>query len=924
MVQRFLYDYDCAGNILFEKRVHDGKGDSYYYDSMYRLDTWNKNRTLNGSNDFSDNGSSRFFYNIDGLANRKSIVIRGDESDTIPYSFDNMNHYTAVDGVSRTKDNNGNLISYGTNQYWYDYNNQMVRSKTSNGTYEYKYDALGRRIEKKKIETAYITLPPGVLYEVGQGKTYSTITSAISAIPFNLTNNAIIKVYNGVYSGVDINKNTGNYRIYLVAAENNQPAITTAGIPAFAICVSNTSKVTIYSFEIYLDQAYADAIRVINGNYVEIFSCNIHDLSDSDMPDDMFRAIYASNADNLKIERCVSFNCHGFVYAYSCDNLSVTNNMSYNQREYHIWMESCAGSSIYYNTLALAANNGIIALGTTSGKVKNNIIANDWACVNTLGICLSSSANSSMEMNYNDIFNWSYTGAIDCGAWQRTLSDWRTYSKKEANSIASEPVFISTEYPLDLHICHDSPCVNTGVSGTGITRDFDNQVRGLYPDIGADEFSSDNWTKYFYEGPHCIEQTDLDGEPVRTYVFGAGIDSILSMHDEEDGADYFYLTNRIGSVTGLCNSSGAIIEKYYYTAFGEVTIFDEDNNLLTESAVGNTIMFQVRELDVETGLYYFRARMYDPATGRFLSYDPLGYKDSMSMYQAFGGNPINRRDPFGKGGMPLDMVPGGDPNTVVSDEYMLNIPQILYRFKSTYFHREYNRMLAGSQGRSEEEKEMILDICRDREKTHENVPPDNIYSYLYPPPNADMPEEILDAIQYFLDFVGLVFDPADIANGYISLSRGNNTDAALCFSSSAPFIGIGATVGKWGKKLVNAAEASEDIAKGVAKSTSKTESRIVRGESAATIEGREVHKKFANKIKEKAQNKPGWESEPQDLVDPLTGRKVVPDAVTPSGRPLELKPDTLSGHKSGAQQLKKYERTLEKKGRVIYYGPEGP
>ena len=47
-------------------------------------------------------------------------------------------------------------------------------------------------------------------------------------------------------------------------------------------------------------------------------------------------------------------------------------------------------------------------------------------------------------------------------------------------------------------------------------------------------------------------------------------------------------------------------------------------------------------------LYYFRARYYDPIMGRFLSVDPMGYQDSMNLYQAFNMNPVNFVDPFGE------------------------------------------------------------------------------------------------------------------------------------------------------------------------------------------------------------------------------------------------------------------------------------
>ena len=86
------------------------------------------------------------------------------------------------------------------------------------------------------------------------------------------------------------------------------------------------------------------------------------------------------------------------------------------------------------------------------------------------------------------------------------------------------------------------------------------------------------------------------------------------------------------------------------------------------------------------------------------------------------------------------------------------------------------------------------------------------------------------------------------------------------------------------------------------------------GETAAAALGREKHEEFAAKVKEKA----GWKSQPS-LTDPKTGKTVKPDAVTKSGKPLELKPNTKTGNAAGKQQLKKYERATGKKGRIIHW-----
>jgi RHS repeat-associated protein len=131
---------------------------------------------------------------------------------------------------------------------------------------------------------------------------------------------------------------------------------------------------------------------------------------------------------------------------------------------------------------------------------------------------------------------------------------------------------------------------------------------------------------------------------VAEYVNGASIDEPIVM--TRDSTDYWYMQTALnGSVAALVDSSGAIQEGYKYTAYGEATIltgagndgnwFTSDDVAASTSAVGNPYLYTARRLDDETGLMYFRFRMYDVSTGRFISRDPLGYVDGMSMYVAY-------------------------------------------------------------------------------------------------------------------------------------------------------------------------------------------------------------------------------------------------------------------------------------------------
>ncbi|MGE4287010.1 MAG: RHS repeat-associated core domain-containing protein, partial [Phycisphaerae bacterium] len=81
----------------------------------------------------------------------------------------------------------------------------------------------------------------------------------------------------------------------------------------------------------------------------------------------------------------------------------------------------------------------------------------------------------------------------------------------------------------------------------------------------------------------------------------------------------------------------------FYDAYGNVSIDDTDNRYN-----GNRYMFTGRRYDEESGLYYYRARMYNPGLGRFLQSDPMGYIDTVNPYAYCANNLVNFVDPGGK------------------------------------------------------------------------------------------------------------------------------------------------------------------------------------------------------------------------------------------------------------------------------------
>jgi RHS repeat-associated protein len=77
----------------------------------------------------------------------------------------------------------------------------------------------------------------------------------------------------------------------------------------------------------------------------------------------------------------------------------------------------------------------------------------------------------------------------------------------------------------------------------------------------------------------------------------------------------------------------------------------------TNAAAGDRFLFQGREFDAEIALYYYRARYYDPALGRFISQDPMGFAaGDANLYRFVKNSPLNGTDPSGQ----AEMVEGAN------------------------------------------------------------------------------------------------------------------------------------------------------------------------------------------------------------------------------------------------------------------------
>jgi len=146
--------------------------------------------------------------------------------------------------------------------------------------------------------------------------------------------------------------------------------------------------------------------------------------------------------------------------------------------------------------------------------------------------------------------------------------------------------------------------------------------------------------------------------------------------DGSAGIDpYYYLKDALGSVGALTNASGAVVERYVYTPYGDPMLTSAGGSVRTESLYGNPFLWTGQRYEASTMLYHFWARTYSPELGRFLQEDEQGplspvdvslfgggssptvsppstnaggeYIDGLMLYLYAGANPTNLRDPFG-------------------------------------------------------------------------------------------------------------------------------------------------------------------------------------------------------------------------------------------------------------------------------------
>jgi RHS repeat-associated protein len=284
--------------------------------------------------------------------------------------------------------------------------------------------------------------------------------------------------------------------------------------------------------------------------------------------------------------------------------------------------------------------------GTTGARMLTS-----WSAENDLLTLSNDLAGTANDAGYTHTFTpahqWA-TSSISNAAFKYTPPTGTATAYGGANAVNQVPIIGGTAMAYDTR----GNLTTDGTTGTTYLYDAENRMMSAtrsgatstyaYDPLGrrTSKTVSASTTNFVYDGDNGIADYG-GGTLARRFVPGPDIDNYIATVSSS-GAIKFYHTDKMGSIVAMSDVNGNLAEgPYVYDAYGNCF----SSGAACSAGVG--FRYTGQRLDPETGLYYYRARYYQPGIGQFLQTDPVGYKDNLDLYGYVGDDPTDRTDPTG-------------------------------------------------------------------------------------------------------------------------------------------------------------------------------------------------------------------------------------------------------------------------------------
>tara|TARA_B110001454_G_scaffold28073_1_gene27451 strand:- start:45847 stop:53748 length:7902 start_codon:yes stop_codon:yes gene_type:complete len=629
------FSYNSFGLPITSTRTISGnitETTTYEYDS-----NGNQSKIL-----FADGKSVSFLYDSAGNVTQRTRRISSTAEEVTKYSYDKFNRLTQVTSPKNeiteyTYTNTGKLskiIDPQNSQTIFEYNERdLLSKKTEPGSkiYTYTYDENGNL----KFET-----DPN-----GNFKSYS-LNELNQITKIELPDDEMIFTYSAKGETISvsnhystISKTFDTKSRELTHLVSGKPSL--GSYPAVNLSYSydqNGNMETMQSAPISLAFSYdqSDRLKQVSNSFGDTFNFDF-DLSNKitriSRPGSISNFTYNSGG---ALENIVHSNSSGTI-DYS--------QLSYDQRNFPVQKRSIAGSIDYgYDTNGqlISANSSQQSESFSYDEIGNRVS-------DQTGNFIYEPVRKIIEQDYQFIYTHDSNGNLIGKFPKDNLGDKYNYLYTSMNQL--KEVRISGQ--------------DNSVKMIALYF-YDPQGRRLKKQITNYIDSSKSFSRsYVYDRDSIIAEYNDSNNLLATYTHSnLRTDDVLSANITSSGQSanlaysagkYFYLKDNIGSIAKVVDLSGSVIQSYQYSAYGKIVgIFDGGNNsVISNPKINTSYTFSGREFDGETGLYFYRARMYDANLGRFLQKDPDPGKINMpnsliNKYSYAGNSPSHLVDPSGK------------------------------------------------------------------------------------------------------------------------------------------------------------------------------------------------------------------------------------------------------------------------------------
>jgi len=172
----------------------------------------------------------------------------------------------------------------------------------------------------------------------------------------------------------------------------------------------------------------------------------------------------------------------------------------------------------------------------------------------------------------------------------------------------------------------------TSASATGVAAALKYDAAGRLRSTAINNIT----TELLYDGTDLVAEYDLAGKLLRRYVHGPGIDEPVVWYDGAGASKTWMYADHLGSVIATADAAGKVSASLTYGPWGE-----------PDTSTGPRFRYTGQQMLGPLNLYYYKARMYSPALGRFLQTDPVGYAADTNRYAYVRNRPTDANDPSG-------------------------------------------------------------------------------------------------------------------------------------------------------------------------------------------------------------------------------------------------------------------------------------